>query len=160
MAVPLSLMIDRGWAKTLKGGTASVRNHKASKQSTVKSSVIYQEDQFYNLKEALSDGFQSFCAAAGIAALHAIMEEDVAKVAGPKGKHNPDRRAYRHGFETTSVTIAGANTPILRPRVWAGPSSWIRPVSSNWWFQGFKKSAPGCVWWQCAYSTLPGSQEA
>ncbi len=89
--------------------------HKAIKQSTVKSIEIYQEDQFYHLKEALRDGFQSFCTVAGVAALHAIMEEDVAKVVGPKGKHNLDRKAYRHGFEPTSVIIAGVSAPVASP---------------------------------------------
>jgi len=90
--------------------------HKASKHSTAKSSEIYQGDQFNNLKEVLKDGLLSFCTAAGVAALHAIMEEDVAKVAGPKGKHNPDRKAYRHGFEPTSVIITGVSAPVARPR--------------------------------------------
>jgi len=49
--------------------------------------------------------------------LYAVMAEDVVNVVDVKGKHSPDRKAYQHGFETTSVTIAGANTPILRPRV-------------------------------------------
>lgn len=85
--------------------------HKLSEQSIVSS------DQLLNLKEALHDGLLSFCTAAGITVLHALMEEDVLKMAGIKGKHNPDRQAYRHGTEETSVTIAGTYAPIVRPRV-------------------------------------------
>ena len=85
--------------------------HKAIEQSTVSS------DQFLNLKEVFHDGLLSFCTAAGIAALYAVMEEDVANMFVAKGKHIPERQAYWHGTEATSVTIAGTNTPINRPRV-------------------------------------------
>ena len=74
-------------------------------------------DQFLDLREVLQEGLLSFCTAAGVTTLYAVMAEDVVNVVGVKGKHSPDRKAYRHGFEITIITIAGANTPILRPRV-------------------------------------------
>jgi putative transposase len=85
--------------------------HKAIEQSTI------TNEQFLNLKEALHDGLLSFCTAAGIAALYSLMEEDVVNIVGAKGKHIPDRQAYRHGTEATNVTVAGTTTPILRPRI-------------------------------------------
>src|SRR5213078_4712761 len=35
---------------------------------------------------------------------------------GPKGKHNPDRIALRHGQEDGEVTNGGRRVPVKRPR--------------------------------------------
>ena len=35
------------------------------------------------------------------------MEREVDEVVGPKGKHNPDRTAKRHGHEDGSMTLGG-----------------------------------------------------
>ena len=45
------------------------------------------------------------------------MEEEVDEVAGPKGKHNSERVAVRHGHESGSVTLGGRRVPVERPRV-------------------------------------------
>ncbi len=45
------------------------------------------------------------------------MEADVSALAGPKGKHNPERVAVRHGTEQGSVTLGGRRVPVTRPRV-------------------------------------------
>ena len=91
--------------------------HTGKRQSTVSNDNIFEDDRFLDLKETLKDGLLSFCTAAGLATLHVLMEENVSELAGPKGKHDPKRNAYRHGKEATSVTLAGVNTPIKRPRV-------------------------------------------
>jgi len=36
---------------------------------------------------------------------------------GPKGKHNPDRVAKRHGHEDGSMTLGGRRVPVSRPRM-------------------------------------------
>jgi hypothetical protein len=36
-----------------------------------------------------------------------LMEAEVAELAGPKGKHNRHRSAYRHGTEDGKVTLGG-----------------------------------------------------
>jgi hypothetical protein len=36
------------------------------------------------------------------------MDADVAALAGPRGRHNPERAAVRHGSEAGSVTLGGA----------------------------------------------------
>src|SRR5947209_11707352 len=46
-----------------------------------------------------------------------MMEADVAALAGPKGRHDPDRSAVRHGYGAGSVTLGGRRVPISRPRV-------------------------------------------
>ncbi|MGH8848716.1 MAG: IS256 family transposase [Polaromonas sp.] len=47
-----------------------------------------------------------------------MLEEDVTRFAGPKGKHNPESRtAYRHGDEASSVVLGGRKVAVARPRV-------------------------------------------
>jgi putative transposase len=46
-----------------------------------------------------------------------LMEADVTAVCGPKGKHDPDRAATRHGTEAGSVTLGGRRVPVQRPRM-------------------------------------------
>ena len=49
-------------------------------------------------------------------------------VCGPKGKHDPDRTAVRHGTEAGSVTLGGRRVPVERPRVRAADGSGELPV--------------------------------
>jgi hypothetical protein len=43
-----------------------------------------------------------------------LMEEEVAEVVGPKGKHNPERMAVRHGHEAGEVTLGGRRVQVER----------------------------------------------
>ena len=45
------------------------------------------------------------------------MEDEVDEVVGPKGKHDPDRNAVRHGHEDGEVTLGGRRVAVKRPRV-------------------------------------------
>src|SRR5690349_25024641 len=45
------------------------------------------------------------------------MAEEVDDVVGPKGKHNVDRTAVRHGHEDGSVTLGGRRVEVRRPRM-------------------------------------------
>jgi hypothetical protein len=45
------------------------------------------------------------------------MELEVTEVVGPKGKHDPDRIAVRHGHENGSMTLGGRRVAVRRPRV-------------------------------------------
>jgi hypothetical protein len=51
----------------------------------------------------------------------AIMEQDV--TAGPKGRHDSDRTAIRHGSGAGSVTLGGRRVPVARPRMRAADGS-------------------------------------
>ncbi len=57
-----------------------------------------------------------------------LMEADVTAACGPKGKHDPDRTATRHGTEAGSVTVGGRRIPVKRPRVRAVDGSGELPV--------------------------------
>ena len=53
----------------------------------------------------------------GLGVMGEFVETEVTTVAGPKGRHNPDRVAYRHGSEAGKVTLGGRRVPVRRPRV-------------------------------------------
>jgi len=62
--------------------------------------------------------------------LAAMMEADVTAVCGPKGRHQPQRAATRHGHGAGSVTLGGRRVPIERPRMRAVDGSGELPVAS------------------------------
>lgn len=72
---------------------------------------------FGDLRETLKEGLLSLCTATGLAVLQTMMESDVTSLVGPKGRHDSDRSAYRHGSEQTSVALGGEKVAISRPRV-------------------------------------------
>ena len=49
-------------------------------------------------------------------------------LAGPKGKHDQDRTAVRHGSEHGSVTLGGRRVPVTRPRVRAADGTGELPM--------------------------------
>jgi len=69
------------------------------------------------LAGAAKEGLLALSVGVGFGVLHEIMEAEVDEVVGPKGKHNPDRTATRHGHEDGSVTLGGRRVSVSRPRV-------------------------------------------
>jgi len=63
------------------------------------------------------DGLLALSRAVGIRVLTTMMEAEVEQIAGPRGKHNPNRCAFRHGSEKGSVALGGRRVAIERPRV-------------------------------------------
>jgi hypothetical protein len=59
-----------------------------------------------------------------------VDDEDVARLVGPRGRHNPDRAAVRHGTEQGTVTLGGRRVPVRRPRVRAADRTGELPVPS------------------------------
>jgi len=68
------------------------------------------------LAGAAKEGLLALSVGVGLGVLHEIMDAEVDEVVGPKGRHNPDRRAVRHGHEDGSVTLGGRRVPVTRPR--------------------------------------------
>lgn len=46
-----------------------------------------------------------------------LMDVEVTELAGPKGKHDPQRVAMRHGTQPGTVTLGGRRVGVRRPRV-------------------------------------------
>jgi putative transposase len=67
----------------------------------------------YSAKE----GLLALSVGVGLGVLAELMGEEVDEVVGPRGKHNPDRVAVRHGHEDGEVTLGGRRVPVSRPRV-------------------------------------------
>ena len=69
-----------------------------------------------DIADAAREGLMAMSVAAGMAVMAAMFEAEITEIAGPKGKHNPDRAAVRHGAEKGSVTLGGRRVPVERPR--------------------------------------------
>lgn len=69
------------------------------------------------LAGSLREGLLALAVGAGLQVMDALIEESVTALAGPKFKHDPDRRAVRHGTEAGSVVLGGRKMPVRRPRV-------------------------------------------
>ena len=70
-----------------------------------------------SLVELASEGLLSLSTRVGLEVVRQLLEADVTVQAGPKGTHNPDRTAYRHGTGKTPVVMGGQKARIQRPRV-------------------------------------------
>jgi putative transposase len=63
------------------------------------------------------EGLLALSVRVGLAVLQETMEWEVDRVVGPKGVHDPDRVAKRHGHTPGEVTLGGRRVPVSRPRV-------------------------------------------
>jgi putative transposase len=66
---------------------------------------------------AAREGLLALSVGVGLGVVHELMELEVTEVVGPKGKHDPDRTAKRHGHEDGSMTLGGRRVPVRRPRM-------------------------------------------
>jgi transposase-like protein len=66
---------------------------------------------------AAKEGLLALSVSIGLGVLSEMMAEEVEDVCGPKGKHNPDRTAYRHGTDDGTVTLGGRRVEVERPRM-------------------------------------------
>jgi len=65
----------------------------------------------------MQEGLLAASVAIGLDVMAELMEAEVTDVAGPKGRHNAERAAYRHGHEDASVALGGRRVGVRRPRV-------------------------------------------
>jgi transposase-like protein len=66
---------------------------------------------------AAREGLLALSVGVGLSVVHELMELEVDEVVGPKGKHNPDRSAKRHGHDDGSLTLGGRRVAVSRPRM-------------------------------------------
>jgi putative transposase len=88
------------------------------------------------IAESATEGLLALAVGAGLQVMGTLMEESVVALAGPKGKHDPDRVAVRHGHEQGSVTLGGRRVAVQRPRVRAADGSGELPVAAYQLFSG------------------------
>jgi hypothetical protein len=74
------------------------------------------EEALGELVEAAKEGLLALSVGVGLGVLSELMEEEVDEVVGPKGKHDPERLAVRHGHQSGEVTLGGRRVAVERPR--------------------------------------------
>ena len=66
---------------------------------------------------AAKEGLLALSVGVGLGVLGELMAEEVEEVCGPKGRHDSDRVAYRHGSDEGEVTLGGRRVGVERPRM-------------------------------------------
>jgi hypothetical protein len=69
------------------------------------------------LAGAARQGLLALAVGTGLGVLGSLLDADVERLAGPKGRHQPDRGAVRHGTQPGQVTVGGRRVRVDRPRV-------------------------------------------
>jgi putative transposase len=62
------------------------------------------------------EGLLAMSVAAGMAVMQTMFDAEIVAACGPRGKHDPDRTAVRHGGGRGSVVLGGRRVPVTRPR--------------------------------------------
>ena len=68
------------------------------------------------IADVAREGLLAMSVAAGMAVMRTMFDAEITAVCGPKGKHNPDRSASRHGGGRGSVVLGARRVPVTRPR--------------------------------------------
>jgi putative transposase len=66
---------------------------------------------------AAREGLLALSVGVGLGVMHELMAEEVEEVCGPRGKHDPERVAYRHGSDDGEVTLGSRRVGVQRPRM-------------------------------------------
>jgi len=75
---------------------------------------VIDSDKLLEIAEA---GLEKMAYQIGLEAMLQIFQQDVEELAGPKGKRNKDRKATRHGTESTKVVYGDRKISVHKPRV-------------------------------------------
>ncbi len=89
-----------------------------------------------DIADAVREGLLALAVGAGLQVMDALMAESVTAICGPKGRHDPDRTAVRHGSDDGSVTLGGRRVPVTRPRVRTADGQSEVPVPAYELFNG------------------------
>ena len=76
------------------------------------------------------EGLLALSVGVGLGVLGELMAEEVDEVVGPRGKHDPERTAVRHGLEAGEVTLGGRRVAVERPRVRTADGTSEVPLAS------------------------------
>src|SRR4051794_1293918 len=83
---------------------------------------------------AAREGLLALSVGVGLGVVHELMELEIDEVVGPKGKHDADRVAVRHGHEDGSMTLGGRRVSVRRPRMRSATGEREVPVKTYAYF--------------------------
>ena len=83
---------------------------------------------------AAREGLLALSVGVGLGVVHELMELEVTEVVGPKGEHNPERTAKRHGHEDGSMTLGGRRVRVSRPRMRSADDEHELPIATYEYF--------------------------
>jgi putative transposase len=69
------------------------------------------------LAGAAKKGLLALSVGVGLAVVEEIFQEEVTRLVGPRGRHDPERAANRHGQEERQLTLGGRRVSVSKPRV-------------------------------------------
>jgi putative transposase len=102
-------------------GRTTPKKAKADPQRTIHEAALTLPEAVTvtvgELVDELEEGLLAFAVGAGLKVLDVLLEEEAAQLAGPRGKHNRDRLAVRHGTGDGLVALGGRQVSIRRPRL-------------------------------------------
>jgi putative transposase len=102
------------------------KNRRRAQPDPLPGEVAVPEQVIVSMTEiagSAKEGLLALAVSTGLQVMTAMFEEDVTRLCGPDGKHNPDRAGYRHGTGAGSVTLGGRRLAVTRPRVRAADGS-------------------------------------
>ena len=115
----------------MRKGTAVRKNYQNQEIDTSQPAVPEQVSvALAELAGEMREGLLALAVGTGLQVMAAIMEADVTAVCGPKGRHDPERTATRHGHGAGSVSLGGRRVPVQRPRMRAVDGSGELPVAA------------------------------
>jgi putative transposase len=76
------------------------------------------------LAGAAREGLLALAVGTGLGVLASLLEADLDRLVGPKGRHNPGRAAVRHGTQPGQVTLGGRRVRVecVSFGMWRSPS--------------------------------------
>src|SRR5712691_11847100 len=69
------------------------------------------------LAGAAKQGLLALSVGVGLAVVEEIFQEEVTRLVGPRGRHDRERSASRHGQEERQLTLGGRRVGVAKPRV-------------------------------------------
>ena len=107
--------------------TVSVAQAASAQEAVLPARV---QEALGELVGAAKEGLLALSVGVGLGVLAELMEEEVDEVVGPKGRHDVDRSAVRHGREDGSVTLGGRRVAVKRPRARSADGSEEVPLAT------------------------------
>jgi transposase-like protein len=92
------------------------------------------QDALGELVGAAREGLLALSVGVGLGVVHELMELEVTEVVGPKGRHDAERTAKRHGHEDGSMTLGGRRVKVSRPRMRTADDEHELPVATYEYF--------------------------